>query len=98
MPTTPTPDGSMAPKPPTAKQLAYLRALANRTGQTFTYPRTCAQASQQIQRLRTAPPSTALDRALETDDPNAIEAAEDMREIHGVEVVTQPAATSSNSR
>ena len=77
----------MAPKPPTPKQLAYLRALASRTGQTFTYPRTSAQASRQIQRLKNAPPSTALDRALETDDPARIEAAEDMREIVGVELV-----------
>ena len=30
----------MSSKPPTAKQLAYLRALAVRTGQTFAVPRT----------------------------------------------------------
>ena len=77
----------MAPKPPTPKQLAYLRALANRTGQTFTYPRTPAAASRQIQRLMNARPSTGLERALETDDRARIEAAEHMREIVGVEVV-----------
>ena len=30
---------------PTAKQLAFLRALAQRTGETFAYPATRAQAS-----------------------------------------------------
>jgi len=30
----------MSSKPPTAKQLAYLRALAFRTGQTFAAPQT----------------------------------------------------------
>ena len=39
---------------PTAKQLAYLRSLANRAGQTFTYPRTRGQASREIQRLKQA--------------------------------------------
>lgn len=29
-------------QPPTRKQLAYLRSLANRTGTTFTLPRTRA--------------------------------------------------------
>ena len=34
----------MAAKP-TRRQLNYLRALANRTGQTFTYPTTRREAS-----------------------------------------------------
>ncbi|HTX09509.1 MAG TPA: hypothetical protein VME22_12905 [Solirubrobacteraceae bacterium] len=42
----------MTPKPPTPRQLNYLKALANRTGQTFTYPRTSAQASAEIHRLK----------------------------------------------
>ena len=37
---------------PTAKQLGYLRALAERAGQTFAYPRTRQQASAEIRRLR----------------------------------------------
>jgi hypothetical protein len=37
---------------PTARQLAYLKALAARTGQTFTWPRTRAQASREIRQLR----------------------------------------------
>jgi hypothetical protein len=38
--------------PPTDRQLAYLRRLARRTGTTFTPPRTRAQASAEIQRLK----------------------------------------------
>lgn len=44
---------------PSAKQLAYLRALADRTGQTFTYPRTARQASAEIRRLQTQQRSVA---------------------------------------
>ena len=43
---------------PTAKQLAYLRALAHRTGQTFTPPATRADASREIRRLREATASS----------------------------------------
>ena len=43
----------MTPKPPSARQLNYLKALANRTGQTFTYPKTSRDASREIQRLKT---------------------------------------------
>jgi hypothetical protein len=42
---------------PTAKQLAYLRALAIRTGQTFTRPASRSEASREIQRLSAATPS-----------------------------------------
>jgi hypothetical protein len=50
---------------PTPKQLAYLRALANRTGQTFAYPRTTQQASREIRRLKNAQPSPRIERAIE---------------------------------
>ena len=50
---------------PTPKQLAYLRSLANRAGQTFAYPRTAAQASREIRRLKNAAPSSRTERALE---------------------------------
>ncbi len=43
---------STSDAPPTGKQLAYLRKLAHRAGQTFTTPRTRAQASTQIRRLQ----------------------------------------------
>jgi hypothetical protein len=50
---------------PTAKQLAYLRALADRAGQTFTYPRTRRQASAEIRRLRAQKPTSRVERRLE---------------------------------
>ena len=50
---------------PTAKQLAFLRALAQRTGETFAYPHTAAQASEEISRLRQRQPSNRTERAVE---------------------------------
>lgn len=38
--------------PPTPKQLSYLGSLAQRAGQTFVVPRTRAQASNEIRRLK----------------------------------------------
>ena len=52
-------------QPPTRKQLAYLRALANRTGTTFTLPKTKRQASRQIAQLINRPLSTQLELALD---------------------------------
>ena len=54
-----------ADQPPTRKQLAYLRALAHRTGTTFTLPRTRRQASRQIAELRDRPVSGQLELALD---------------------------------
>jgi hypothetical protein len=53
---------------PTAKQLAYLRSLATRTGTTFTSPATAAAASAEITRLRTLPTSSAGDALREHRD------------------------------
>ena len=50
---------------PTVKQLAYLRSLAHRAGQTFAYPRTAAQASAEIRRLKRAVPISRTERAIE---------------------------------
>ena len=72
MPTNPHhPKASMTSTPnlvdrPTRRQLAYLRSLATRTGQTFAYPRTRREASREIQRLEQAQVEharRALDRA-----------------------------------
>ena len=49
------------PAKPTSRQLNYLRVLANRTGQTFTYPTTSAQASAEIKRLKGARPSSRVE-------------------------------------
>jgi hypothetical protein len=53
---------------PTRRQLAYLRSLANRAGQTFAYPRTAAQASREIRRLKNARPSYRLEREFERQE------------------------------
>jgi hypothetical protein len=50
---------------PTSRQLAYLKSLADRTGQTFTYPQTSRQASQEINRLKHTMPSTRTERYVE---------------------------------
>jgi hypothetical protein len=55
----------MGSHPPTAKQLAYLKTLAERTGQTFPWPRTSHQASLEIRRLRGAEPASRTERRIE---------------------------------
>jgi hypothetical protein len=81
----------MTPKPPSARQLNYLKALANRTGQTFTYPKTNSDASREIQRLKAVRPSSRIERELERLDFAAEQAAReancdvrvDLSEIEG---------------
>ena len=58
----------MPSKPPTAKQLAYLRALSKRAGQTFAMPRTRQDASAEIRRLKAAPVESRLERKIERDE------------------------------
>ncbi|MGH8301033.1 MAG: hypothetical protein ACRET5_06140 [Steroidobacteraceae bacterium] len=58
----------MTYKPPTSRQLSYLRALADRTGQTFTYPRTSTDAGREIARLKAVSPSSRFERAVERFD------------------------------
>ena len=50
---------------PTSRQLGYLKNLANRAGQTFTYPQTSRQASAEINRLKHAQPSSRAERYVE---------------------------------
>jgi hypothetical protein len=88
MPTTPHPEADMADQPPSPRQLNYLKALAARTGHTFTWPKSSRQASCEIDRLKHAHPSTPAERAVEqSDDLAAREAAEDAFGVHGFEVV-----------
>lgn len=63
---------------PTAKQLSYLRRLAEQTGTTFTPPQTRGQASREIKRLKALGDSsrdklrrerTDVSRALAEDVP-----------------------------
>lgn len=46
---------------PTARQLAFLRALSMRTGTTFVMPATRKQASRTIQALLDRPASSQLE-------------------------------------
>jgi hypothetical protein len=66
MPAPHHPEATMpATRKPTTRQLTYLKALAQRTGQTFTYPQTMADASAQIARLKTVPSSSRVERRIE---------------------------------
>jgi len=58
----------MSSKPPTSNQLAYLRALAERTGQTFATPRTHQDASAEIRRLKATPAESRLERRIERSE------------------------------
>ena len=51
---------------PTPKQLAYPKALADKTGTTFAYPATKTEASAEIRRLQSRPASLRGDRARDT--------------------------------
>ena len=79
----------MSSKPPTAKQLAYLRALAKRTGQTFATPRTSQEASAEVRRLKAAPAESQLERRIEHNEiAEAISTgAEDSVRVHRNEVI-----------
>jgi hypothetical protein len=79
----------MSSKPPTVKQLAYLRTLAERTGQTFATPRTSGDASAEIRRLKAAPAETRVERRIERNEiANAIAAGpQDSARVTQSEVV-----------
>lgn len=70
---------------PTRKQLAYLKSLADTTGTTFTYPKTKAQASAEIRRMKSRPRSSAGDRTRERRDVQR-ELAERPRDAAAVRV------------
>ena len=61
---------------PTAPQLRYLRSLAQRTGQTFTYPHTFAEASDEITRLKRARPSSLAELEIEREIADAVAVGE----------------------
>jgi hypothetical protein len=50
---------------PTPRQLRFLEDLAERTGQTFTYPQTFDEASREIDRLRQVRPESRTERRIE---------------------------------
>ena len=53
--------------PATAKQLRYLRNLASQRGETFGYPRSAAEASAEIERLKGRRRQNPVERFIETD-------------------------------
>lgn len=59
---------STSTNPPSAKQLRYLRGLAAQRGESFAYPRTAAQASGEIERLKGRRSSSAVERRAERED------------------------------
>jgi hypothetical protein len=50
---------------PTSRQLSYLQSLADRSGQTFTYPHTAAEASREINRLKGVMATSRTERYIE---------------------------------
>lgn len=54
-------------KPPTPRQLRYLRALANQTGTTFTPPSTAAEASKAIKEMQQRSVSPRHEQASDRD-------------------------------
>jgi hypothetical protein len=56
-----------SPKP-TTKQLRELRRLAEKTGTTFTPPRTSREASRSISSMRARRASSRIDRQVERRD------------------------------
>ncbi len=65
-------------KPPTARQLRYLRELAVERGETYAVPKTSAQASREIERLLSRPRSS---RAAMQADRRAV--SRDLQERQG---------------
>lgn len=49
----------------TDRQLRYLRNLARQRGESFSYPRSRAQASAEIERLKGRPRSSYVERRVE---------------------------------
>jgi hypothetical protein len=58
---------SKTAKPPSAKQLRYLRSLAMQRGESFTNPGTAAQAHAEIDRLLGRRRSSATERRIECE-------------------------------
>lgn len=50
---------------PTSRQLSYLKTLAEKRGQSFAYPQTMAEASQEINRLKHIRPDSYADQRRE---------------------------------
>ena len=71
---------------PTARQLAYLKALAARAGQSFTWPQTRSAASREIRRLKAIPASDALPVEFDLEAERATREANADVPVHGFEI------------
>jgi len=71
-----------SPRRPSAKQLAYLKALAQRTATSFACPHTGAEASREIKRLRRLPAAGRTDRGDDLEH-HAYATAPQLDEIRG---------------
>lgn len=58
---------STTAKPPSDKQLRYLRNLASQRGETFTHPATAAAASAEIERLKARRRGSYVERRIERE-------------------------------
>lgn len=58
---------SVTARPPSAKQMRYLRSLAAQRGESFAYPQTAAEASAEIERLKGRRRSSATERRIERE-------------------------------
>jgi hypothetical protein len=81
---TPTADGGDRP---TSRQLAYLKSLATRTGQSFAWPRTRSQASREIRRLKELPPADALPSEFDLEAEQAAREANGDVPVEALEIV-----------
>lgn len=52
-------------RPPSAKQLRYLKSLAAQRGESFAYPTTAGKASAEIDRLQARRPGSYVERRIE---------------------------------
>jgi hypothetical protein len=79
-------DSKQDPKKPSAKQLRYLRNLAQSRGESFAYPRTSVEASAEIERLKARKRTTSADRRRELT-----EVRDDLAEHRGDAAAVRPA-------
>ena len=52
-------------RPPSDKQLRYLRSLAAQRGESFSYPHSAAEASAEIERLKSRRRGSYVERRIE---------------------------------
>jgi hypothetical protein len=79
---------SNSERPPTKKQLSYLRSLALSRGASFSPPKTRAQASAEIDRLKRRGRSSYVERRIEREQVRSDMAMRgDAAAVRGFEIV-----------